>query len=281
MHLLSPLFHPRPAGAVNVKARSKVAAPRGLDLRAPIVAPSDQAAVCEEPVERREKTGSSSKKILEISQAEFHRCLAHRSYKAARNLILNEHATGVEFTDDAPFDKQCDVCIQAKITRKAIPQNAHPAEHDLVVTKYGEKFHSDTWDANATLLGGNAKSVLFVDDKTRYHHGFPLKSNADTDEAYLELEASVLTQTGNQAKWLHSDNGSEFIGLQPHMLKRGMYWSASALHTPEQTLPRLLCARPAPLQSICACLLQQPWKAPRLAALLLLLRWPGGALGPR
>nr|VWO99577.1 Uncharacterized protein [Ganoderma boninense] len=179
-------------------------------------------------------TRPGSKKVLKISQAEFHRCLAHRSYKAARNLILKGHATGVEFTDSAPFDEQCDICVQVKITRKAIPAHAHPAEHDIVITTYGEKFHSDTWDANATSLGGNAKSVLFVDDATRYHHGFPIRSNAATDNAYLELEASVLTQTGVQIKWIHSDNGSEFIGLQPHFLKRGTHWTASAPHTPEQ-----------------------------------------------
>ena len=179
-------------------------------------------------------TRPGSKKILEISQADFHRCLAHRSYKAARNLILNNHATGVEFTDNAPYDEQCDVCVQTKITRKAIPTTAHPAPHDIVVVKYGEKFHSDTWDAKAVSLGGNTKTVLFVDDHTRYHHGFPLKSYAETDRAYLELEASVLTQTGTQIKWVHSDNGSEFIGLQSHMRERGTHWSRSAPHTPEQ-----------------------------------------------
>ncbi|PIL24887.1 transcription factor [Ganoderma sinense ZZ0214-1] len=180
------------------------------------------------------RPGSSAKKVLKISQAEFHRCVAHRSYKAARNLVLNEHATGVQFTNDTPFDEQCDICIQAKITRKAIPPNAHPAEHDLVITKYGEKFHSDTWDANAVSLGGNAKSMLFVDDATRYQHGFPLRSNADTDTAYLELEASVLTQTGTQIKWVHSDNGSEFIGLKTHLKEKGTHWSGSVPRTPEQ-----------------------------------------------
>lgn len=179
-------------------------------------------------------TRPGSKKILEISQADFHRCLAHHSYKAACNLILNNHATGVEFTDDSLYDKQCDVCMQTKITRKAIPTTAHPAPHDIVVTKYGEKFHSDTWDAKAVSLGGNAKMVLFVDDWTRYHHGFPIKSYADTDTVYLELEASVLTQTGTQIKWIHSNNGSEFIGLQPHLHERGTHWSGSTPHTPEQ-----------------------------------------------
>nr|VWO95503.1 Uncharacterized protein [Ganoderma boninense] len=176
----------------------------------------------------------SNRRNLEISQAEFHRCLAHRSYKAARELVMKGHATGVEFTDSAVYDKQCDICVQVKITRKVIPTEAHGAPHDIRVETYGDKFHSDTWDPKATSLGGNAKSVLFVDDKTRYHHGFPMKTYADTDASYLELEANVLTQTGNQIKWLHSDNGGEFIGLQSHMRTRGTHWSASAPHTPEQ-----------------------------------------------
>ncbi|PIL22578.1 transcription factor [Ganoderma sinense ZZ0214-1] len=51
----------------------------------------------------------SNRRTLEITQAEFHRCLVHYSYKAARSLILNGHATGVEFTDPAPYDAQCDI----------------------------------------------------------------------------------------------------------------------------------------------------------------------------
>ena len=176
----------------------------------------------------------SNRRVLEISQAQFHRCLAHRSYKAARNLVLNGHATGVEFTDNAPYDEQCDVCVQVKITRKAIPALMHPGVEEPVITKYGEKFYSDTWDPDATSLGGNTKSVLFVDDKTQYHHGFPIRSNAATDEAYLELEANVLTQTGTQIKWVHSDNGNEFVKLRPHFAIRGTHWSASAPHTAEQ-----------------------------------------------
>ena len=148
--------------------------------------------------------------------------------------MLNKHATGIEFTDDALYDAQCPICVQTKITRKAIPATAHPAPHDIVVTKYGEKLHSDTWDAKATSLGGNTKTVLFVDDHTRFHHGFPIKSYSETDRAYLELEASILTQTGTQIKWIHSDNGSEFVSLQPHLQERGTRWSGSAPHTPEQ-----------------------------------------------
>ena len=179
-------------------------------------------------------TRPGSTKTLEISQAEFHRCLAHRSYKAARDLILREHATGVEFTNDAVYDAQCDVCVQTKITRKAIPGEAHPAAHDIEIVKYGEKFHSDTWDADATSLGGNTKTALFVDDYTRYHRGFPIKSTSETGDAYRELEASVLTQTGTKIKWLHSDNGPEFIGLQPYLKTRGTHWTGSTPRTPEQ-----------------------------------------------
>ena len=176
----------------------------------------------------------SSKRVLEISQAEFHRCLVHRSYKAAWDLILNEHTTGIEFTDDAPYDDQCDVCVQVKITRKATPTAATPAVHDIPVTKYGEKFHANTWDSNAISLGGNKKTALFIDDFTRYHHGFPIKSTLEAHKSYLELEASVLTQIGTQIKWLHSDNGSEFVGLQGHCRTRGTRWTASAPHTPHQ-----------------------------------------------
>ena len=206
-----------------------VEVPSGVAAEVAAAAATDDAAL------RASSTRpGSNRRILEISQAEFHRCLAHRSYKAMRSLVLNGHATGVEFTDDGPYDAQCDVCVQVKITRKAMPDLVHLGEDEPIITKYGEKFYSDTWDAEATSLGGNHKSVLFVDDQTRFHHGFPLKSNTETDTAYLELEANVLTQTGTQIKWVHSDNGSEFVKLRPHFAVRGTHWSASAPHTAEQ-----------------------------------------------
>ncbi|PIL36306.1 hypothetical protein GSI_01969 [Ganoderma sinense ZZ0214-1] len=90
------------------------------------------------------RPGSESKRVLKISQADFHRYVTHCTYKAACDLILKGHATGVKFKDDPPYDEQCDICIQVKITCKAILEHVHPAEHDIEITKYSEKFHSDT-----------------------------------------------------------------------------------------------------------------------------------------
>ncbi|KAL1939181.1 hypothetical protein VTO73DRAFT_10222 [Trametes versicolor] len=175
-----------------------------------------------------------SKRLLKVTPYGLHRCLTHISLKAARDLVKDGHVTGVELLD-GPIDQTCDVCIQAKITRKAIPDEAHPAPHDIPIVKYGEKVHSDTWDSNTLSLGGNGKSTLFVDEHTRSHHGFPIKSITETLDAYKNLEAAILTQTGTQVKWFHSDNGGEYIGeLKKYVTSRGTHWSASVPHTPEQ-----------------------------------------------
>lgn len=164
---------------------------------------------------------------------ELHRCLAHVSLKAAKELIEAGWATGIELLKGDDNDT-CEVCVRSKITRKVIPGEAHPAVHDMEITKYGEKLHSDTWDADTTSLGGNTKSALFVDEHTRMHHGYPIKSITETTAAYKNLEAAILTQTGTQVCWLHRDNGNEYITLKPYVESRGTHWSASVPCTPEQ-----------------------------------------------
>ncbi|KAL1937681.1 hypothetical protein VTO73DRAFT_12956 [Trametes versicolor] len=175
-----------------------------------------------------------NKRMLRVTPFALHRCLTHISLKAARDLITGGHATGVELLD-GPIDETCDVCVQSKITRKAIPGEVHGSPHDIPIAAYGEKFHSDTWDADAISLGGNKKSVLFVDEHTRMHHGYPVRSITSTLDSYKELEAAVLTQSGTQIKWLHTDNGGEYVGeLKTYLASKGTHWSASTPRTPEQ-----------------------------------------------
>ncbi|EIW54260.1 uncharacterized protein TRAVEDRAFT_98755, partial [Trametes versicolor FP-101664 SS1] len=79
-----------------------------------------------------------------VTPFELHRCLAHVSLKAAKELIEAGWATGIGLLKGDNNDT-CEVCMRSKITRKAIPGEAHPAVHDMEITKYGEKLHSDTW----------------------------------------------------------------------------------------------------------------------------------------
>lgn len=62
--------------------------------------------------------------------------------KGARELLQDGRVTGVKLLE-GDKDASCEVCMQSKVTRKAIPAEAH--------LKYGDKLHSD--EARASQHG--------------------------------------------------------------------------------------------------------------------------------
>ncbi|KAH9929883.1 uncharacterized protein BXZ73DRAFT_7153, partial [Epithele typhae] len=99
---------------------------------------------------------------LTISVMDLHRTMGHISLRTARDMVTQGHTDGIKLSD-TDVTTQCKTCVQAKLTHKAIPDAAHGAPHDIPVTAYGDKFHSDVWDSGETSLGGDRKAVVFID----------------------------------------------------------------------------------------------------------------------
>ncbi|KAI0628996.1 hypothetical protein C8Q77DRAFT_1038006, partial [Trametes polyzona] len=79
-----------------------------------------------------------------VTPGELHRCLGHVSLRAATKLVRDGRVTGVQLVP-GEGDESCETCARAKLTRKAIPDEAHGTPHDIPITKYGKKLYSDTW----------------------------------------------------------------------------------------------------------------------------------------
>ncbi|KAH9848462.1 hypothetical protein C2E23DRAFT_739512, partial [Lenzites betulinus] len=101
---------------------------------------ADLAAAAAQPVTSK----PGGKRILRVTPGELHRCLGHVSLRAAKKLVQDGRVTGVKLVDAVRVE-ECETCVRAKLSRKAIPARAHTAPHDIPITCYGEKFHSDTW----------------------------------------------------------------------------------------------------------------------------------------
>ncbi|KAH9910876.1 uncharacterized protein BXZ73DRAFT_8042, partial [Epithele typhae] len=99
---------------------------------------------------------------LTISVMDLHRTMGHISLRTARDMVKRGHTDGIALSD-ADILAQCKTCVQAKLTHKAIPDTAHGSAHDIPVTAYGDKLHSDVWDAGEASLGGDHKAVVFID----------------------------------------------------------------------------------------------------------------------
>ncbi|KAH9916111.1 uncharacterized protein BXZ73DRAFT_34506, partial [Epithele typhae] len=99
---------------------------------------------------------------LTISVMDLHHTMGHISLRTAHDMVKHGHTDGIALSD-ADITTQCKTCVQAKLTHKAIPDTAHGSAHDIPVTAYGDKVHSDVWDAGKNFLGGDHKAVVFID----------------------------------------------------------------------------------------------------------------------
>ncbi|KAH9916107.1 uncharacterized protein BXZ73DRAFT_36657, partial [Epithele typhae] len=123
------------------------------DTTTPAPGTDDAAALSTRPAKRGPLT---------ISIMDLHCTMGHISLRTARDMVKHGHTDGVTLSD-ADVMAQCKTCVQAKLTHKAIPDTAHGSAHDIPVTTYGDKLHSDVWDAGEPSLGGDRKAVVFID----------------------------------------------------------------------------------------------------------------------
>ncbi|KAH9906594.1 uncharacterized protein BXZ73DRAFT_35179, partial [Epithele typhae] len=123
------------------------------DTAAPEPGTGDDTALSTQPAKRGRLT---------ISVMDLHRTMGHISLRTARDMVKHGHAEGITLSD-TDVSTQCKTCVQAKLTHKVIPDTAHGSAHDIPVTSYGDKLHSDVWDAGETSLGGDRKAVVFID----------------------------------------------------------------------------------------------------------------------
>ncbi|EIW64131.1 uncharacterized protein TRAVEDRAFT_103222, partial [Trametes versicolor FP-101664 SS1] len=75
-----------------------------------------------------------------LTNHELHRRMGHISPLVSRSAVKQGRICGIKLTDDST-DEVCEACIQAKITRKPVPDER---ESELA-ENYGERVHADTW----------------------------------------------------------------------------------------------------------------------------------------
>lgn len=76
--------------------------------------------------------------------------------------------------------------------------------------------------------------MLLVDLFTSYCWVFPLNAKSQVFSVFPQFHALVERQFGHSIQNLYSDHGGEFVALQPYILKHGISWLTTALHTPQQ-----------------------------------------------
>ncbi|OMO97119.1 Integrase, catalytic core [Corchorus capsularis] len=126
--------------------------------------------------------------------------LGHLNYATLKYMASHDY-----FICKHDYPDKCEVCAQAKITRKPFPK----AERE---TQILDLIHSDICELNGKLTrGGKRYFITFIDDCSRYVYVHLLKTKNEAFEAFKEFKAKVENQKERKIKVLRSDRGGEYF----------------------------------------------------------------------
>ena len=125
---------------------------------------------------------------------------------------------------------KCEICAQAKITRKPFPK----VEHE---TKLLELIHSDICELNGKLTsGGNRYFITFIDNCSRYTSVYLLSNKDEAFDKFKEFKSKVENQKERKIKIIRSDRGGEYFSIEFDKFceDHGIIHQKSAPFTPQQ-----------------------------------------------
>lgn len=157
----------------------------------------------------------------------WHQRISHIGYKA-----LKELSNAVKEVESSKIEeKDCEVCIQSKITAKISrkPSINSTIYLSLVYSDIGGSFTPKT-------LGGNKYYVTFLDSATKWTEIRLIKSKDEVYNCFLEYLAREERDSENVLKRLHSDNGLEYKNDEFRALfaKKDIKATFSASYSPQQ-----------------------------------------------
>ncbi len=169
---------------------------------------------------------SSSAYIIESINV-WHARLGHVNAKSIERL----HKNGLipNLAKDGLL--KCDVCVEAKFTKKPFK---------CVVdrkTELLELIHTDLADfRNIESRGGKRYYITFVDDYSRYTKIYLLRNKDEAENMFLVYKAEVENQLDRKIKRIRSDRGGEYSteSLRKFCEENGIIHEMTAPYTPQQ-----------------------------------------------
>ncbi|KAD5508125.1 hypothetical protein E3N88_15828 [Mikania micrantha] len=159
------------------------------------------------------------------SPLSWHHKFGHPSIKVLK-LLLNNLGLGYYKMSNASF--YCDACSLNKIHKQPFGENS------FKVSKPLELIYSDVWGPVQTSNDGYAYYVIFVDFYSKYTWLYPIKQKSDVAILFPQFKSLVEKFFKTPLVSLFSDNGGEYIGLIPYLLRHGISHFTTPPHTPEQ-----------------------------------------------
>lgn len=153
----------------------------------------------------------------------WHRRLGHPSTSPLQ--ILSQTTPEISFD----FNKFCDVCHLAKQSRLPFSSSG------IFTRKPFDLIHCDIWGPHKIYSYSGARYFLtIVDDFSRYTWIHLMRHKSETQSLIKNFFAWVKTQHNCSIKNLRSDNGQEFLSLEPFFNDHGTNFHRSCVYTPQQ-----------------------------------------------
>ena len=157
----------------------------------------------------------------------WHARIGHLNTKSLNRL----HAMGFIPNLDDKSHKKCEVCVEAKYTRRPF-NSVKERTSDLL-----DLVHSDLADfRNTESRGGKRYYITFVDDFSRYTKLYLLRSKDEAEQMFYIYKAEVENQLNRKIKRLRSDRGGEYVtnSLKEFCEKNGIIHEFTAPYSPQQ-----------------------------------------------
>ena len=155
----------------------------------------------------------------------WHARLSHVNYGSIRYMSWH----GLIPCTIGSFGK-CEICIQAKMTKKPFPKNER-------TTETLELVHSDICELNGHLTkGGNKYFITFIDDHSRFTHVYLMRTKDQAFDMFKCYKTLVENQLEKKIKILRNDRGGEYFPIEftGFCEENGLIHQASAPYTPQQ-----------------------------------------------
>lgn len=156
----------------------------------------------------------------------WHARLAHLNIKSLRYMHKNNYIN----LSDNDFSKNCEICVQAKITKKSFPKNERN-------TQLLELIHSDICELNGVLTrGGKRYFITFIDDFSKFTYVYLMRNKDEAFEMFKRYKVEVENLREKKIKKLRTDRGGEYFSAQFDAFceENGIVHQRTAPYTPQQ-----------------------------------------------
>ena len=159
----------------------------------------------------------------------WHQRLGHSNYRSISQLRQSGSVIGLDRLTTSSGPKSCEACQRGKHTRQSLHRN--PVRAQAV----GDFNDSDVCGPmSQASLGGSRYYVSFIDEYSGFIRILPITRKSQVRETFERYLAWTERKFNCKIKRLHSDNGGEYVSLEPFLSQSGIEVSRSPPYSPEQ-----------------------------------------------